>query len=166
MAEDDWDREAALTEVGVTYHLLGDLAQAERSYREALASSEERANQVVLMSNLGEVMLDAGRLDEAAAQLRATVQRAHGRATLSAWALGLLVVTEAERGAATSRERWRGRRGRPGGHHAHRHLGVLRPRAYAPGPGTPTGVILSSARRPAPSASSNRASRPGGGSSL
>ena len=100
VAEDNWDREAALTEVGVTYHLLGDLAQAERSYREALSSSEERANQLVLMSNLGEVMLDAGRLDEAAAQLRATVQRAHGRATLSAWALGLLVVTEAERGAA------------------------------------------------------------------
>ena len=100
VVDNDWDREAALTEVGVTYHLLGDLAQAERYYREALGDTNDKwANQLVLMSNLGEVMLDAGRLDEAAAQLRATVQRAHGRATISAWALGLLVVTEAERGA-------------------------------------------------------------------
>ncbi len=69
VVDNDWDREAALTEVGVTYHLLGDLAQAERYYREALGDTNDKwANQLVLMSNLGEVMLDAGRLDEAAAQ--------------------------------------------------------------------------------------------------
>ena len=51
------------------------------------------------MGNLGEVLLDAGRLDEAAAQLRTTIRLTHGRVTLNAWAIGMLVVTEAERGA-------------------------------------------------------------------
>ena len=100
VAGDDRDRSAALTEVGVTHHLLGDLDQAERYYRAALdITAEDDPNYLVLMGNLGEVLLDAGRLDEAAEQLRTTVRLTHGRVTLNAWALGMLVVAEAERGA-------------------------------------------------------------------
>ena len=79
---------------------MGDLDEAERLYREALTvTTEDNPNYFVVMGNLGEVLLDAGRLDEAADQFRTTIRLTHGRVTLNAWAIGLLVVTEAERGA-------------------------------------------------------------------
>ncbi len=100
LATDELDRSVALTDTGVTYHLLGDLEHAEQYYRQAIeVTAEDNPNYLVLMGNLGEVLLDAGRFDEAAAQLRNTFRLTHGRVTLHAWALGMLVVAEAERGA-------------------------------------------------------------------
>jgi tetratricopeptide (TPR) repeat protein len=100
LATGDLDQSVALTDLGVTHHLLGNLDDAERLYREALTvTTEDNPNYFVLMGNVGEVLLDAGRLDEAADQFRTTIRITHGRATLNAWAIGMLVVTEAERGS-------------------------------------------------------------------
>ncbi len=100
LATDDLEKSVAITDLGVTHHLLGDLDEADRLYREALmVTTDDNPNYLVLTGNLGEVLLDAGRLDEAADQFRTTIRLTHGRVTLNAWAIGMLVVTEAELGA-------------------------------------------------------------------
>jgi tetratricopeptide (TPR) repeat protein len=91
----------ALLDLGVSYHLVGKLGEAEQNYRSALAHvGDDPLNRTSCLINLGEVMLDAGRFDEAASQLRAALQdaRAH-RPKAGAWALALLAEAEARRGA-------------------------------------------------------------------
>jgi tetratricopeptide (TPR) repeat protein len=91
----------ALIDLGVSYHLVGMLDEAERHYRRALdhAGSDPlcRTSSAI---NIGEVMLDAGRFDEAATQLRGALQDARlHRPKAGAWALALLAEAEARRGA-------------------------------------------------------------------
>ncbi len=90
----------SLVDLGTIHHLRGELTEAERLYQEALAvTPRENVNWFVLMGNIGEAQLDAGRYDEAAAQLRATVAEARGNPVLAAWAFGLLAIAEAGRGS-------------------------------------------------------------------
>jgi tetratricopeptide (TPR) repeat protein len=90
----------SLVDLGTIHHLRGELTEAERLYQEALAvTPRENVNWFVLMGNIGEAQLDAGRYDEAAAQLRATVAEARGNPVLAAWAFGLLALAEAGRGS-------------------------------------------------------------------
>jgi non-specific serine/threonine protein kinase len=91
----------ALLDLGVSYHLVGKLGEAEQNYRSALAHvGDDPLNRTSCLINLGEVMLDAGRFDEAASQLRAALQDARShRPKAGAWALALLAEAEARRGA-------------------------------------------------------------------
>ncbi len=91
-------RVRCLVDLGTLHHLRGELAEAERLYQEALEiTPRDNINWYVLMGNIGEAQLDAGRYDEAAAQLRATVAEARGNPVLAAWVLGLLALAEAGR---------------------------------------------------------------------
>ena len=93
-------RVRCLVDLGTLHHLRGELAEAERLYQDALEiTPRENVNWFVLMGNIGEAQLDAGRYDEAAAQLRTTVAEARGSQVLAAWAFGLLALAEAGRGS-------------------------------------------------------------------
>jgi predicted ATPase/class 3 adenylate cyclase len=93
------DQSRTLIDFGVALHLVGDLSAAEANYRRALERLGLRdVNRGLALANLAEVLLDAGRLDEARDQLRAAIRETIGRPNLSAWSAGLLVEAEARLG--------------------------------------------------------------------
>ncbi|MDP9116034.1 MAG: tetratricopeptide repeat protein [Actinomycetota bacterium] len=94
------ERTRVLCDLAVSYHLQGDLQSAEQQYRHAISTaSPTDVNALVLMINLGELLLDLGRPEEAAAHLSTTLQSARGRPALSAITVALLAEAEAKRGA-------------------------------------------------------------------
>ena len=93
------DQSVLLIDLGVSFHLHGDLDAAEQHYRRGVELVGPRdVNHGFVLANLGEVLLDAGRVDDAAEQLRRALREAVGRPNLSAWATALLVEAEARRG--------------------------------------------------------------------
>ena len=90
----------ARTDLGVAYHLQGKLQEAEDTYRAALEEvPPEDPNHFVLMANLGEVLLDLGRVDDAAEYLLGALPTAVGRTSLRVYMLALLVEAECRRGS-------------------------------------------------------------------
>ncbi len=93
------DESLSLIDLGVSFHLHGDLEEAEWHYRRAVELiGPHDVNHGLVLSNLGEVLLDSDRPDDAAEALRRALREAVGRPNLSAWATGLLVEAEARRG--------------------------------------------------------------------
>lgn len=85
-------------DIGVLYHLDGDLDEATRWYRSGLqvCPEEDRRDRSALELNLGEVALDRGEFEEAAARLRDVLR--HSRELPSVVALALALLAEAELG--------------------------------------------------------------------
>ncbi len=101
-ASDVYSVGMAQHDLGVRHHLLGEFDQAEALYRAALTAtaSENPPNALALMTNLGELMLDAGRIEAAASHLRAAVRKAEGNYSLRMYALALLIEAQCRLGNA------------------------------------------------------------------
>ncbi|CAB4703454.1 MAG: hypothetical protein F2667_05590 [Actinobacteria bacterium] len=89
-----------LTNVGVAHHLAGEFAAAEAAYREGWAvAAPDDVNSVICRANLGELMVDTGRFEEAAEHLRAALPDARRFPVMAGAMIAELVGAEVGRGA-------------------------------------------------------------------
>jgi hypothetical protein len=100
LTHNDLLRAHCILDLGFIHHLRGEFEDAERFYREALELTlSDDFNGIVAKGNLGELLIDAGRFDDAVRQLRGALTAARGHPVLAAWTFGLLALAEAGRGA-------------------------------------------------------------------